>query len=184
MVTLRDVLRTDKEMILKWRNLPEVARYMYSDHFVTEEEHSGWFERILNDNSKRYWIIVSDDKDVGLANVYGLDQQNQLCYWAFYLASPSVRGKGVGSFAEYFILCYVFDELHLRKLCCEVVEFNEAVTEMHKSFGFKQEGLFREHIKKGDQFINVVRLAILKREWEMVKPEIVGRLSKKGLLIG
>ncbi len=182
MIHLRDIQSEDKEKILKWRNLPEVAKYMYTDHYVTPEEHDRWFQRIINDPSCCYWIIVCDGVDVGLVNVYDLDQQNQRCYWAFYVADPNVRGKGVGSFVEYSVLHYVFDELGLNKLCCEVLDFNEAVVNMHKRFGFQQEGLYREHIIKGGQAFDVVALAMLRNEWESRKPQIEERLRRKGLL--
>ena len=182
MVHLRDVQPEDKEKIREWRNLPEIARYMYTDHYITPEEHERWFQRIMSDPSYRYWIIVCDGVDVGLVNIYNLDQRNQRCYWAFYVADPNVRGKGVGSFVEYSILHYVFDELGLNKLCCEVLAFNEAVTNMHKSFGFQQEGLYREHIIKGGEPFDVVALAMLRKEWESRKPEMEERLRMKGLL--
>ena len=182
MIHLRDVQPEDKDKIREWRNLPEVARYMYTDHCITPEEHERWFQRIINDASCRYWIIVCDGIDVGLANIYNLDRRNQRCYWAFYVAAPNVRGKGVGSFVEYSVLHYVFDELGLNKLCCEVLDFNETVVNMHKSFGFQQEGLYREHIIKGGRPFDVVALAMLRKEWESQKPEIEERLRKKGVL--
>ncbi len=155
---------------------------MYTDHFITREEHEGWFGRILGDPSCRYWIIVCDEIDVGVVSLYDLDSRNQRCYWAFYVADPSARGKGVGSFVEYWILQHVFDELGLNKLCCEVLASNEAVTNMHKSFGFQQEGLYREHIIKGGQALDVVALAMLRQEWELVKPRVCERLREKGLI--
>ncbi len=182
MNALRDVGAEDREKILRWRNSPEVAKYMYTDHHIGAREHERWFERILQDRTCRYWIIVCDGQDVGLANLYGLDEQNQRCYWAFYLASPDVRGKGVGSFVEYSVLRYVFEELKLRKLCCEVLGSNEAVVSIHKSFGFREEGLFREHIFKGGQSIDVVCLAMLRHEWESQKTGIESRLRQREVM--
>ena len=182
MHTLRGVRPEDKDMIRQWRNLSEVARYMYTDHHITPEEHERWFQRILRDPTCRYWIIVCDRQDVGLVNIYDLDQRNKRCYWAFYIASPDVRGKGVGSFVEYSILRYVFDEIGLNKLCCEVLAFNEVVTNMHKRFGFKQEGRFREHVVKNGVPTDIVCLAMLRREWESLRPDFESRLQKKGLL--
>lgn len=182
MIHLRDVQVQDRDMLLHWRNLPEVAKYMYTDHIITPEEHDAWFQRMPHDSTRRFWIIVCDGIDVGLVNIYGLDHQNRRCDWAFYVADPSARGKGVGSFVEYSILCYAFDELGLNKLCCEVLDFNEAVVSMHKSFGFQQEGLFREHIIKNGQPFDVVALSILRKEWEAKRPDIEARLRSKGLL--
>lgn len=182
MIVLRDVRPEDKEMIRNWRNLPEVAKHMYTDYYITPEKHDKWFQGIFNDPARRYWIITCDQEDVGLVNLYNIDHKNKRCYWAFYIASPNVRGKGVGGFVEYSILRYVFDELNFNKLCCEVLAFNQLVIEMHKSFNFVQEGYFRQHVIKGDQPMDVVSLAMLREEWESKTPEIEERLRKKRLL--
>jgi len=182
MIRLRAVHDTDKELLLTWRNLPEVAKYMYTDHLISDSEHEAWFNAAMMETSKRYWIITLNSEDVGLANITDIDEHNRRCFWAFYLASSSVRGQGVGSYVEYFVLSHVFDELGLNKLCCEVLEFNEAVVGMHKSFGFVEEGRFREHILKQGVAHDVVRLAMLRSEWLMTRPAIENRLRRKGLI--
>lgn len=182
MIALRAMAPMDKEMVRQWRNLPEVSRYMYTGHEISAEEHERWFQGVLAAPHCRYWIITCDGEDVGVANITAIDPRHRRCYWAFYLASPSVRGKGVGSFVEYWMLRHVFDDLNLNKLCCEVLSFNEAVINMHKSFGFREEGLFREHVVKEGQAVDVVCLAMLQREWQAAKPGIEERLRAKGLL--
>ena len=162
--------------------MPEISKYMYSEHYITTEEHEKWFNRIINDKTTKYWIIVCDNEDVGLVNLYDIDNRNSRCYWAFYISSPNVRGKGIGSFVEYSVLQHVFDELGLNKLCCEVLGFNEPVVRLHKKFGFKEEGLFREHIIKNNEPNRVYCLAILCSELNEIKPEIVSRLKKAGIL--
>jgi UDP-4-amino-4,6-dideoxy-N-acetyl-beta-L-altrosamine N-acetyltransferase len=127
-------------------------------------------------------MITCDQEEVGLVNLYAIDQSSRRCHWAFYVASPNVRGKGVGSFTEYSILRYVFDELNFNRLCCEVLSFNEPIVNMHKSFGFVQEGYFREHVIKGGRPMDVVSLAMLREEWNVRKPEIEKRMRRKGFL--
>lgn len=182
MTSLRDVRPEDRDMIREWRNMPKVSDYMYTDHVITPEEHATWFAKVLDNPSYKYWIIVCDGEDVGLVNLYNIDQKNRRCYWAFYVISPNVRGKGVGSYAEFAVLNYVFDELKLEKLCCEVLGFNAGVVEMHRKFGFQQEGLFRKHIMKRGEFNDVVCLAILREEWEALRPQMEQKLKAKGVL--
>lgn len=182
MTSLRDVRADDREMIREWRNLPKVADYMYTDHMISPEEHAAWFSRVLKDPTYRYWIIVCDGEDVGVANLYAIDQRNRRCYWAFYVASPDVGGKGVGSHVEYTVLNYVFDDLKFEKLCCEVLSSNRGVVEMHRRFGFVQEGLFRKHISKRGALNDIVCLAILKEEWEALRPQLEQKLRAKGVL--
>tara|TARA_B100001113_G_scaffold313595_1_gene278723 strand:+ start:753 stop:1301 length:549 start_codon:yes stop_codon:yes gene_type:complete len=182
MVELRQIRTVDKERIRKWRNNPDISKYLYSDHYITADEHDKWFNRIINDKTSKYWIIVCDDEDVGLVHLYNIDERNLRCHWAFYISSINARGKGVGSFVEYSVLHYVFDELNLNKLCCEVLEFNEPVVKMHKKFGFKEEGLFYNHIIKNNKSQNVYCLAILRDEWNEMKPKIVERLKKANII--
>lgn len=179
---LREILPDDRWKIYRWRNSPDVAKYMYTDHQISEEEHNRWFDTILNDRNRKYWVIVHDKEDIGLVNLYDIDQNNKRCFWAFYITSQNVRGKGVGSFVEYHILKYVFEDLEYNKLCCEVLSSNQAVVDMHKSFGFQEEGLFRQHRLKNGQFIDVVSLAMLKSEWDEKKPQIEKKLRSKGVI--
>jgi len=179
---LRDVRIDDKDMIHQWRNSPDVARYMYTDHQVTEEEHERWFQNARKDPQRKYWIIMYERQPIGLVNLYDIDEKNHRCFWAFYILSQNARGKGVGSFVEYQIMKYVFDDLGYNKLCCEVLSFNQPVIHMHKSFGFQEEGIYRQHIMKNGEYVNVISLAILRSEWDKVKSQIEKRLRNKGLL--
>ena len=182
MIALRNMSQNDKDKIRQWRNKPAIAKFMYTDHEISAEEHEKWFSQITRDPTRRYWIIVCDDKDVGLVNIYNLDLRNKRCYWAFYVAEEGMQGKGVGSFVEYSILSYVFNQLKLRKLCCEVLDFNESVVAMHKKFGFQVEGKFRDHIWKRGKFIDIYCLGILREEWEAEKEALAARLRQKGIL--
>jgi UDP-4-amino-4,6-dideoxy-N-acetyl-beta-L-altrosamine N-acetyltransferase len=181
-IALRDIRPGDKEKIRNWRNLPEVAKYLYTDHYITAEEHEKWFASIFDDPTRRYWMITYEQEDVGLVYLYNIDQTNERCYWAFYVAGTGLRGKGIGSFVEYSILQYVFCHLDFNRLCCEVLVSNQPVIEMHKGFGFIQEGYFRQHVIKSDQPVDVVSLAILQEEWVLKRPEIEDRMRRKGLL--
>ena len=182
MIKLRAFQEQDCDQVFRWRTLPEVADYMYSDHAITEVEHRAWFERVRTDPTCRYQIIELDGDGVGVVSITGIDRKNLRCTWAFYLASPAVRGRGVGSFVEYSVLKCVFDDLGLNKLCCEVFAFNEKVTQMHESFGFKREGHYRQHIFKNGKFHDVVALAMLAEDWKSAKDAIERRLREKGIL--
>lgn len=178
MIDLRDVQLMDKEVIYKWRNSPEVAKYMFTDHHISWEEHDRWFQSVLNDPTRKYWIISAQGEDLGVANLADISLKNSRCHWAFYLAEVGTRCKGVGSLVEYGVLQYVFSTLGLNKLCGEVLAWNVGVLQLHRSFGFVQEGCYRQHIRKGGQYVDVVSVAILRSEWEAKRPEVEARLQR------
>lgn len=177
---LRPVRDDDKDRILAWRNSPDVRAYMYTDHLISPEEHARWFAGVAGDDRRRYWIIESAGQPVGLANLYDIDRASGRCAWAYYLADPSVRGLGLGSFVEFWMLQQVFDTLGLRKLWCEVLASNEPVWRLHETFGFRQEARFRAHVIKNGAPEDVVGLGILADEWRERRPALVERLRAKG----
>jgi RimJ/RimL family protein N-acetyltransferase len=60
MITLRDVRPEDADKLRTWRNLPQISKYMYKDHYITAEEHEAWFCSALTDSTRWYWIISCD----------------------------------------------------------------------------------------------------------------------------
>jgi UDP-4-amino-4,6-dideoxy-N-acetyl-beta-L-altrosamine N-acetyltransferase len=181
MIELRDVEPADREMLREWRNRPEVARYMHNDAVITPEQHARWFDAAMADPSRRYWIIRVDGTDVGLADVHDIDHVHSCAMWAFYLADTEVRGRGVGTYVEYRVLRHVFDELGLNRLGGEVLASNTPVLRMHEAFGFQREGTLRQRIRKGEGFVDVVVIGMLRSEWLERRDEIRRRVEARGL---
>ncbi len=183
MISLRDVVQEDCDQILAWRNSPEVARHMYGDHKIREEEHRAWFAGLAGDRSRKVWIIEHDGRGIGVASVYGIDLRNQRATWAFYLGDTEARNLGAGYIAEVAVLSYVFDVVKLHKLCCEVLAENEPVWRMHEKVGFRREGVFASHIFKDGRFHDVVALAMMRPEWQTLREAHLRRMMRRGRLI-
>jgi UDP-4-amino-4,6-dideoxy-N-acetyl-beta-L-altrosamine N-acetyltransferase len=179
-VELRPLEEADRDRLYAWRNSPEVAAFMYTDHQITPEEHARWFAGIKGDPRRDYRIIMVDGVPCGPANFSDIDRVQGRASWAYYLADPAVRGKGVGGYVEFLMIERAFHELGLRKLWCEVLVTNEAVWKLHQKFGFKQEALYRAHVIKAGQPVDVMGLGLLAEEWPAVRPAMVERLQRLG----
>ena len=177
-VRLRRLAAADGPRVLAWRNSQEVAAYMYGDHAIAEAEHARWLDAALTRPDRCYWIVELDGAPVGLANLARIDPEASRCEWAFYLADPAVRGRGVGAAVEYLVLGHVFEARGLNKLWCEVLAGNAAVVRLHERFGFTREALFRDHVRKAGVFHDVVGLGLLRREWPRVKAAAQARLQR------
>ena len=171
LINIRKVNSSDKVKMRTWRNSDSVRPFMYNSKIITKEEHSAWFDKMFYDKSKMYWVIELENKSIGVVNLVNINNENSSCDWAFYIFNPDIRGKGVGSFVERFILDYVFNELQLNKLNCEVLETNPNVVKMHEKFGFKQEGFFKQAIRKNDSLIGIHRLSMLREEYLQLNKE-------------
>lgn len=179
-VRMRAPRPEDSARLLAWRNLPEIRRWMYTDHLISQDEHNRWFAGMIADPSRRYWVIELDGAPVGLANLADMSLAHRRTAWAYYLADPAVRGRGIGAFVEFFVIEHVFGELGLDKLCCEVLVENEAVWKMHEAFGFQREGLLRRHIVKQGTPTDVVILGLLAEDWTKIREASRERLLARG----
>ncbi len=154
------------ETILRWRTMPEVSADMYTDFEPDMDKQRAWFKAIVADTTRLDWVICVDREDVGFLSIVRIDRVNRRCEWAYYLASPSVRGKGIGKAVELNVLKYVFETLGLNKLCCEVFVSNDLVINIHEKYGSMVEGTRRRHILKNGQFHDIVEMGILSDEYQ------------------
>lgn len=187
-VDLRPLQPADSERLYAWRNSPEVAAFMYSDHAIDPDEHARWFAGIEGDARRDYRLIVVDGVPAGLANFADIDRAQGRAAWAYYLADPAVRGKGVGGYVEFLMIERAFGQpsqggLGLRKLWCEVLATNEAVWKLHQKFGFRQEALLRAHVVKAGAPVDVMGLGLLAEEWAAARPAMVERLRRLGYAV-
>ena len=80
--------------------------------------------------------------------------------WAYHLADEYIRGKRLDRLIELNVLAYVFEKLDLNKLCCEVLDFNSTIVQIHEKYGSKVEGKFRQHIYKNEKFYDIYCMGI------------------------
>jgi len=177
-IELVGLTEEDIELVREWRNSPEVSQYMYTEDIITKEQQEKWFRKTQQEERSKYWMIKYDGNKIGVANIADIDRRNSKCYWGFYLGNTSIRGKGIGAKVEYNVLKFVFEEMHLNKLCGEVFSFNEKVVKMHEKFGFRREGYLRNHIQKNDKFHDVVVIGLLSSEWDQVKEQLLKKIYK------
>lgn len=168
---LRKIKQDDLEMIMKWRMNPDVTKYMYTDPQLSIEKQLEWYDKVSDNTSEKYWLIVIDNTAIGVLNLTGIDERNKRCSWAYYIGDASFRGRGIARTLECNIYDYVFEFLGLNKLCCEVFTFNEKVISIHEKFGSEIEGTLKQHILKNGQFYDIVSMAITKDKWINIKSD-------------
>jgi len=175
-VTLRP-MGTDQDDLGRtfvWCNLPDVAKYMYRDHEISYNEHNAWFQA-QKDTWVR-WIAEVDGEPIGFAQLYAINRKDGTFEWGDYIALTEARGKGYGKWIKFLIHEHGFETLGLRKASCEVFADNLSVWSSHLKFGYRMEGYFTAHVMKGGTARDVVRVGMLRDDWDRAKPKIMASL--------
>lgn len=161
---LRKMSEIDRERVLQWRNSDRVRAYMYTDHIIGIEEHRAWFEKVQQNQNMLYLICELQNRPIGLVCFTDIDRYNQNCSWGFYLGETDVP-SGSGACMEFLALEYAFEILKIRKLCCEVFDFNDKVIKLHKKFLFEEEGRLIKHRMKNGDYHDIVCLYLFRETW-------------------
>lgn len=177
-VKLRSLETSDEARLLDWRNSDDVRRYMYHDQIIDAATHQDWFAKALKSDVAYYWVIEFNALAVGLVSL--VVEAHGKAVWAYYLAEPETRGKGVGACVEFLLIEKAFAEFGIEKLWCEVLATNEAAWKLHQSFGFEIEAKLRRHVVKSDGPHDVIGLGLLKADWAGRRDACRARLSAKG----
>ncbi len=111
--------------------------------------------------------IVLDEKIVGMIGlvcVNNLSKKAEIGYWL----SASHQGKGIMTKSCKAVVEYCFDTLNLNKIIIHCAVENKASQGIPKRLNFKTEGILRQDGFLNGKFVDHIRYAMLREEWEKV----------------
>lgn len=160
---IRPMVHADLLLVLGWRNHQDVRRNMFSQHEITLIEHKVWFEKTYQDPRKHLLIFEVNHQSIGFVNFSETGSEGT-AEWGFYTApdAPSGSGQQLGNAA----LRHAFFSLNLQKICGQALEHNSRSIRMHKSLGFKQEGILCNQHFDGETYHNIICFGLLRNDWQ------------------
>ena len=169
-VKWRPIREEELEMVLNWRMLPEITKYMYTDPQLTMDIQKAWYQRIQSEKENRSFIIEVNGIPAGIMNVTDIDRKNQRCSWGYYVAVKEIRSLELAMLLEWNLYDYAFEQLGMHKVTGEIFSFNKEVLRIHRMCGSVTEGELKHHIFKNGSYYDVTVTGILKENWEKIKP--------------
>lgn len=159
---VRPMAMSDLEMVLAWRNHPDVRRYMYNRHEISTDEHRNWFELAANDPKRHLLIYEIGSTPLGFINIHEV-APGGIADWGFYAApdAPQGTGRALGNVA----LSHAFINLCLHKLCGQVIAFNERSIQFHLKLGFLKEGVLQQQYFDNNRYHDVWCFGLLAHHW-------------------
>jgi len=170
-IKLVDATYEHIETIYNWRNEPSIRMVMYSSDSLDWKEHVNWFASILEDDSRFLKVLYYQNKPYGIASFRFVNKESNVGEWGIYIGENSAP-KGMGKVLAYQMLNFLFEELNVRKVCAEVLDFNEVSLKFHEKVGFQQDGIMRKHILKNGRYCDIYFFSIFKEEWNEKKLEL------------
>ena len=64
---------------------------------------------------------------------------------------------------------FAFEELKLHRLELDVYSFNPRAERVYQKAGFRREGVLRDAVLDGQQYVDDILMSILEEEWRQLK---------------
>lgn len=148
-VTLRAIEREDLDSLHRWGNDPKIQSTMGGIHFPSSKMfHEKWLESIQGDQENQRFAIESLSEStgiLGISSLINIDWRNNRAWHGIMLGDVQTHGRGYGRDAVMATMRYAFDELHLKRLDGQMIEYNEGSVRFYcDKLGWKREGLARD----------------------------------------
>jgi diamine N-acetyltransferase len=178
LVTLRPLTVDDAAITLRWR-LSARAMYM-QEGARTETDQRAWIAAHANEPGAYNFIQVYRGSPVGMVALQQIDSINRSAVMGrLLIGEPELVGSAPVFFETEILLCdFAFDSLEIHKIYGEIMEDNIGMVRTRLYFGYKQDGLLRDHYFVRGAFHNAVAVSLLETEYRSVaRPKLVQLIS-------
>lgn len=151
-ITLSPIHMKHQDFLLNLFNEKEVYHtgFLSFSYPYNEIQVNKMLTNWLNENRK-YFIVIVDNIEVGLAQISNLDHTNRVCEVGVLLSSQYQR-KGLGQKIFKNLIKICFENLDIYRIEARVKSNNESTKIILERLGFTKEGVMRKAIfSNGDR---------------------------------
>lgn len=167
-VRLRPISSRDTDLIVAWRNDPEVYRHFIYRGPFTPEIHENWLKTKVATGEVVQYIIENKAERRPIGSVYlrDIDPRHESAEYGIFIGDAEYHGKGYGTETARLFTRFGLDVLGLHRISLRVLADNPGARRSYEKAGFVTEGIARQMVKLDGSFKDVVFMAILSEEAE------------------
>ncbi|WP_226674833.1 GNAT family N-acetyltransferase [Mesobacillus jeotgali] len=169
-VQLRELTLDDTEDRYQWCLDKEVTKHLNMPERYppfSREETQAWIEMCISKTNgyEQKAIMTEKGKHIGWVDFKNIDKLNKHAELGIAIGDKSYWRKGYGLSAMNEMLIWGFRQLELNKIWLRVEIDNEKAIKSYKKMGYVEEGLLRQDRLRNGEFVDRLRMSILKAEF-------------------
>jgi RimJ/RimL family protein N-acetyltransferase len=169
LVYLRPGERSDIPLFVTWLTDARTTEHLALRSPIGLAMEERWFDDMLDHHGRDRWFFVicriEDDRPVGSTDLHEIGLTNGGAGLGILIGDPADTSQGYGSDAIRALLDFGFGELRLERIWLDVYADNARARHVYERVGFVQEATFRRGLFRHGQYVDVVRMAVLRGEW-------------------
>jgi len=169
-VYLRPAEREDLPIFVRWFSDAETTHYLSIRAPFSLAMEEQWFTAMLERQGKEAYLfvicLVADGRAIGTTGFHHLDLENGNASWGISIGEKGEWNRGYGTEALQTMCDFGFGQLRLERIELDVFVPNRRAQRSYEKAGFVTEGVLRRAHFADGQFHDVIRMALLRGEWE------------------
>ena len=184
-IYLRPITVEDTDMVLKWRNDPQVVKNFIYRKPISREEHLNWIHEKVEKGLVIQFIVCDKENDKPLGCVY-LQNFDTVCNkaeWGIFYGNEGAKGKGIGTESGKLLMHYAFHELKLHKVMGRVLAYNKASIRVHEKMGGVHEAYLKDELYLDGEYVDEIFFGFTKESTDAVYQEANTAQTKVSFVI-
>jgi len=177
LVYLRPAEREDLDAFVRWFADEDVTRNLAVRAPFSKAMEEQWFTSMLESQGKNSYhfviCLLADERPIGTAGFHHVNYEDGHASFGISIGEKAEWSKGYGTDALRAICDFGFGELRLERIELDVYEPNARARRSYEKAGFVTEGTLRHAHYSDGKYQDVVRMALLRGEWE-AQPHTTG----------
>ena len=163
-VSLKSIQKEDIELIRQWRNSKDINQFYIFRGYISKEQQRQWFEKVTTSGRDYYFLVIVDDKPIGLSQIKNIDWDRREGETGMFIAKDEYKNSLISFEASYLLGRHFFHKLNLLKNKVQVLESNKTALRYIRSQGFKEVGI--KEVEIDDEICNVVLFELTRNDYE------------------
>lgn len=169
-INLRDLKISDIDYMREFVENDEISknfvftRYPYSKEKMISFIKSSWEDK----KNVHYAITDENDNYIGTVSLKNINYIDKNAEYAIVIRKK-YWGQKIALKATDKILFYGFNTLNLEKIYLNVLSNNVRAINFYEKYGFKKEGVFKNHIYYFGKYVDMIWYAFFKNDFNNAK---------------
>lgn len=135
-ISLKRINKNDIELIRKWRNHPNIRKYMGYKKKISEKEQIEWFKKI-NNPFNYYFLITINNQPIGVINCKDVNTREEYGEGGIFIWNNDFLNTPYPIFASLILLDFIFNELKIGdKSFIRILPENTKAIKYNKMLGY------------------------------------------------
>jgi RimJ/RimL family protein N-acetyltransferase len=150
-----------------WANDPEIIKLTGINPIPRSSwEVEKWYDSVLSQNDTHvYAIKLSTGTYIGNVNIFNIDWISRNGEVGIFIGEKEYRNNGYASETMKLLLRHYFEDIGFHRIYARVLAYNKNAQKLFESCGFQKEGVEKEAFYTWERHWDVMRYAVIARDF-------------------